>query len=1236
MASAMAIPMIQSINKVLVLAMLYAIPAQSVSLTEIQVDSAGPVSPWGKSTGDIDSDGDPDLLVGGNDSGGLVWYENPSWTKHSVSPDTGFSTDHEIADMDGDGDQDIIALNSSDGMKIYFQDGPTWTPFSVTSLILHDVEVSDLDQDGDFDLVTRNQNNDTAVYIFEQVNPGSYNLYTIQAQVGEGLIVYDIDEDGRDDIIINNQWLENTGTISSWNSHTYTTTWSVSNTFIGIGDINGDGRTDIVLTPSEAAGEFAHNAWFEAPIDRTGLWSEHIIETSVERVLHSLRVADFDLDGDMDIATGEMAQGSDPDEGYLLINEDGAGTTWSKEVFTTLGTHSFRAFDMDNDGDEEIFGANFNGNAPVKLFVNNTAPAVPYATDQWQRYIIDSTAQINAAFVYPADIDGDGMKDIVSGPYWYKNPGPPISQNWSRFAIGTGLNDASAVYDFDKDGDIDVLGTTAVENSADFVWGENDGAGNFSIHANIQSGQGDFLQGVKVAHIVPGGNGQVVLSWHNLTTTQMLTVPADPTTDIWAWSVLSSTTNGEQVAVADLDRDGDLDIHLGENWLRNDGANWSSHPAVSVGAGNTDRLELTDVDGDGDLDAVIGVENGTRLLWGENPGQLASNPDQPWAEHLISTATRFYSVDTADVDRDGDPDIVAGEHLGDGKVFLFLNDGTGSSWALQMIDDGLSGLDHHIGTRFVDLDLDQDLDIISIGYTSQKLVIYENQAVSPTSIRAAVPQLNPPGGYFANSVTVAMNTSTPNAQIFYTLDGSDPTQGSLLYSAPINLAQTATIKARTFDPSQSLQPSNIAVGIYTHVGMGDADLTAYWSFDDGNTTVAADITGNGFNGTLVGAGPSTDIPQNVLPGGKSLSFSNSRIELPAELDISGSEMTIVAWVKARSFTGQDWDGRILAKTTGTDSQDHYWMLSTIDSGGAKLRFRLKTAGETSTLIGNSPLLTDIWTHVAAVYDGAEMKVYVDGVLDGSQGKSGALSTNPQVPVAIGDNSTGGVPWDGNIDEVAIYSTALSDAEIQDIYQNGISLDRLPVVSITSPLEGDIFTDTDSVLIAASATGTNASIAEVRFYEDGNLIQSDTDFPYEINTTFVAGSHTLTAESVDNLGAKTLSSAVNISVEAPSTLSLTLGLAPHISILNQPYWWQGLTASGGAPPYSWEIVSGSIPLPMTLDPVGVISGIPTNAGTTLFQIRVTDSNSDSVTTDWMWITVRTPVYVCGSCHSDDRL
>jgi hypothetical protein len=129
---------------------------------------------------------------------------------------------------------------------------------------------------------------------------------------------------------------------------------------------------------------------------------------------------------------------------------------------------------------------------------------------------------------------------------------------------------------------------------------------------------------------------------------------------------------------------------------------------------------------------------------------------------------------------------------------------------------------------------------------------------------------------------------------------------------------------------------------------------------------------------------------------------------------------------------------LISKAIGGSGEEHWFMVSSSRVSGTKvLRFRLKTDGTTGevkadTATGNIEL--DVWTHAAAVWDGATMRLYKNGVEVGSTAKGGTLSTNPDAKVSIGNQpaETGDRPWDGLIDDVRIYDRALSVDEIAEL------------------------------------------------------------------------------------------------------------------------------------------------------------------------------------------------------------
>jgi hypothetical protein len=710
----------------------------TVPFKHVVIDAEPPKQPYYKLAGDFDRDGDLDLAVAGR-NGPMLIYSYPGWAKTKIADGGWNGVNGETADIDRDGDVDIVM-----GGVVWFSNpgrgGGSWELHRIDEQRGHDIEVADLNGDGRLDVVSRDQSafgrSGDQIHVYYQADSPAWRKQTLPCPHGEGLKLSDLDRDGDADVIIGGLWYENRS--DDWLRHSYSAAWTEPDAKAETADVNGDGRLDIVLVPAELRRETYRVAWYEAPEKTTtDNWAEHIIAESIECVIHSLGTGDLDRDGDVDIAIAEMHQGEDPDEVSVFLNSE-RGTVWKKQVLSNTGSHDIVVADFGNDGDLDIVGANHAEVHPLELWENQLAQSgtPPKASssgkpslDSWRRHVIDPQRPERAVYVVAGDLNGDGLPDIASGPFWYQNPGRNDGP-WRRTAIGEPLHNLAVLADLDRDGDLDVVGTQGRGSrpSHDFVWAQSDGAGSFQIHANIESlGSGDFLQGVDVFRAGTGEMG-LVLSWHNggggIFT---LNVPTRPDSGRWTCRQVSEQTLKQDVEAGDIDRDGDVDFLLGTAWLRNDGSTWSWQTLFETGD-KPDRVRLVDMNSDGRLDAVVGyiaISKPGKLAWYEQPRE----PSRQWSEHLVSaTLVGPMSLDAADADGDGDLDLAVGEHnLVDpaaAKLYVLENsDGAGDHWTSRFVHQGD---EHHDGAQLVDIDRDGDLDIISIGWGHGKVLLYEN------------------------------------------------------------------------------------------------------------------------------------------------------------------------------------------------------------------------------------------------------------------------------------------------------------------------------------------------------------------------------------------------------------------------------------------------------------------------------------------------------------------------------
>lgn len=508
------------------------------------------------------------------------------------------------------------------------------------------------------------------------------------------------------------------------------------NVFIGTGDINNDGLTDLVMAPSEPKQNKYHISWFEHPINPREEWIEHIIEDSLQSDYHFVGCGDFDLDGNIDIATAEMHHGIDPDEVLIYIN-NGKGSSWNKNLLWGNGSHSCHIFDCDNDGDLDIFGSNYRG-TEVDLWVNQTIRPAPISLDEWSYIPLDSIRDQRAMGLTVGDLNGDGKEDIASGKWIYLNPGGDMAGNWRRKTLPINV-DLLLNVNVDDDNLPDLI---AMDGTGQLYWFEmNDNEGEDWYYRVIgNAGKGNHTlssQGYKLAQIEAGGKPEIVILGGEQPhgAIYYFKIPDNPTMDEWPRITVSLLVYPDGIGIADLDGDGDMDICATSEtknqvaWYENPGGsegNWSRHPVGSLRG--ADRFAAADLDGDGHVDIVAtgANENENGIYWFKAPQNLKTGK---WIRNtIVNTGSNnsMNSMDIADMDQDGDIDIVSGTHRGELEIAIWENNGTGY-FTKHLVG---KGKESHLGARVADLDGDGDLDIVSIGWDKyQYLHLWKNEAI---------------------------------------------------------------------------------------------------------------------------------------------------------------------------------------------------------------------------------------------------------------------------------------------------------------------------------------------------------------------------------------------------------------------------------------------------------------------------------------------------------------------------
>jgi len=355
---------------------------------------------------DLDGDKYPDIVHAFWYNGApLSWYEYRNaeiWKNHIIRDNFYPVTDNfDIADADGDGDPDIIIAKSEakssddpqeddvqiDDVKIIWFENPhpqndprtyIWKEHAVGIHVdshenyVKDIKAADFTGNGKPEIVIRSN---VAVSVFLQDKLHAWTkIQYLEIHPHEGMDIGDVDCDGDPDIVLNGFWLEcpDDPVSGTWTEHNIdkkwwnqTGDWTANNCKVYVADMNGDGCADVLLSHSERAGYPV--SWYEADKSDKDTWKEHIIDTV--DFCHTLQAADMDLDGDIDVVTGEMEKSDDPDQIIIFLNEHDA-LHWKKQVITNTGIYSGKVGDIGNDGDPDIIGNRNYDRPPIELWEN--------------------------------------------------------------------------------------------------------------------------------------------------------------------------------------------------------------------------------------------------------------------------------------------------------------------------------------------------------------------------------------------------------------------------------------------------------------------------------------------------------------------------------------------------------------------------------------------------------------------------------------------------------------------------------------------------------------------------------------------------------------------------------------------------------------------------------------------------------------------------------------------------
>ena len=618
---------------------------------------------WRVRPGDVDGDGDQDLVVAAREAGKILWYENLDGMgnfsdQKIIKDDMSNARDAFPADLDGDGDLDIVTGDWFTEILGWHENIDGKGSFSTRKQIsdqIEDVDILycfDFDGDSKVDILARNR---THVIWFKNMDGG--NTFSAPKQVSDGKTIQDFfptdfDGDNDIDVLVSYTYDGHLGWYANNGSGTFGPLQSIPNdiggsTIIHAADLDGDGDQDYIGMDWGKSWVFWHeNTDGHGDTQEAKFISKSDIGGPIDMVL-----ADVNGDGDKEI----LLAAHNEDKMYLFerMSSDGGYGDIQEISGPIEAPSSIFPADLDGDGKIDILSASY-GRGEIYWSKN-------YGNNQFSFPMIVGEFPSTASDVFGADMDGDGDIDVLGTSLYgdqlsvFKNDG--TGNFIQNVIVSTELEGASDVIAADLDGDNDLDIAVAVRYDHKISWFENLGNLNFSGE-NVLDTDMIGTRKVESGDIDGDGDLDIIASGYNkIKWYENL----DGRTDFAEGREIQGDDDYFQdvtdLKVFDIDQDGDLDVFaVSEDrgsvfWYTNEenGTAFIGQIEFAKGLNEPAAMGFEDVDGDGQADAIVCSINDNKVGWykAEPYPVFLQNP-QPYTLCQSGSAAFIIMTDKAD------------------------------------------------------------------------------------------------------------------------------------------------------------------------------------------------------------------------------------------------------------------------------------------------------------------------------------------------------------------------------------------------------------------------------------------------------------------------------------------------------------------------------------------------------------------------------------------------------------
>ncbi|MBS1524387.1 MAG: VCBS repeat-containing protein [Bacteroidetes bacterium] len=610
--------------------------------------------------------------------------------------------------------------------------------------------MGDIDGDGKLDIVVANATSNT-VSIFRNIaGKGVINSLSLFIKVDipvgnspSNVMLQDLDGDGKPELIVTNKQDNNvsvfhnnaaSGTISV-NSFGPKTDFAVGTApvALGIGDIDRDGKPDIVVS-SSASGKTSIllNQTVPGSITRSSFAPKFDVPSGFD----ALVLADLDYDGSVDIA-GVVKGGATVSVLHNAVTTSGVLNAASFDpltVFTCgMGTTAIIAADINNDGKPDLITADGTDNT-ISILQNSTngtsftgpsfLPRVSFATGTFPYQLA------------AGDIDGDGLLDIVVPDYngnsvsLLRNTLTTGAINATSFTqkldLPTGqFTSAAALGDIDGDGRPDIV----VTNNLNTVTVFRNDPSNPPVISSISPLHGPVGTNVTITGSNFGKTAANNIVFFGATRASIasasatkLVVTVPPGSTFKSISVLNTETQRSAYSTAAFDV-----TYSGNTGIRSN--DFSGVSGFLYASNNHMKVQLADIDGDGKPDLVTGDITGKNVSIRLNTGSVTQ-----YLTGQFTTPLYFDGGDSidqmaiADIDGDGKPDVLT-TNLTTHTLSILKNISTPGNVAFQpRLNFIVGGLSNASRIAVADINMDGKADVVITQNNGYAISIFKNSS----------------------------------------------------------------------------------------------------------------------------------------------------------------------------------------------------------------------------------------------------------------------------------------------------------------------------------------------------------------------------------------------------------------------------------------------------------------------------------------------------------------------------